>query len=49
MPRYEYKCPLCKHDYVEQRSLEESQIVTKCNDCGNADYEEVIPAAALEE
>ena len=42
MPRYKYKCPLCAHEYLEQRTVEEPQIMTKCNDCGNADYIEVI-------
>jgi putative FmdB family regulatory protein len=41
MPRYEYKCPLCNHEYLEQRAEGEPQIFTKCNDCGDADYQEV--------
>jgi putative FmdB family regulatory protein len=48
MPKYNYICPLCKHDYIEQRPVEQPQIVTKCNDCGDADYEEVVPVEATE-
>ena len=41
MPTYVYKCPLCEHIYKEHRTSLESQYFTRCNMCGNADYEEV--------
>lgn len=40
MPRYEYICPNCGHEYVEQRTVEEMQYFTVCQDCGKADYQE---------
>ena len=41
MPRYQYKCPNCSHLYIEQRTAEESQYITTCNRCGQAEYTEV--------
>jgi len=32
MPRYEYTCPVCSHYYVEQRTVEEPQYFTRCNE-----------------
>jgi hypothetical protein len=37
--RYEYISQCCSHNYVEQRSAEESAYFTKCNACGIGDYE----------
>ena len=36
--RYEYKSPCCNHLYIETRNAEDSQVVTKCNICGQGDY-----------
>jgi hypothetical protein len=37
--RYEYKSSCCSHKYIEQRGSEEPQWITKCNGCGNGEYE----------
>jgi predicted SprT family Zn-dependent metalloprotease len=31
--RYTYKCQSCGIDYIEQRTAEQLQIVSKCNKC----------------
>lgn len=36
--KFEYKSECCGHMYVEQRGTDEPQIITVCNNCGNADY-----------
>lgn len=41
MPNYFYVCPECSHQYNEMRDTNQSQFFTRCNGCGNADYEEV--------
>lgn len=38
MPKYEYICPSCKHEYLEQRLTTDPQFFTKCNGCGESDY-----------
>jgi hypothetical protein len=38
--KYNYKCPLCLHTYMEMRAAEEPQFFTKCNSCGDSDYTE---------
>ena len=42
MPRYEYNCDACGHDYVEQRSVEDPQFFTVCNKCGAGEYKETV-------
>ena len=37
--RYEYKSACCGHEYVEQRSADETMYFPTCNQCGNADYQ----------
>ena len=39
--KYIYDCPSCGNDYQEQRAADESQFVTRCTRCGNADFVEV--------
>lgn len=36
--KYEYNSTCCGHYYIETRNLEDNQIVTKCNICGQGDY-----------
>ena len=37
--KYEYKCDVCSHDYVEQRGIDEDAYFTKCNVSGcSGDY-----------
>jgi hypothetical protein len=47
--RYEYKSVCCGHEYIEQRGSTEPQIITICNDCGNADYELINETVLSEE
>jgi hypothetical protein len=37
--KYEYNSPCCGHFYVETRNPEDAQVVTKCNICGQGEYE----------
>jgi hypothetical protein len=37
--KYEYNSPCCGHFYVETRNPEDAQVVTKCNVCGQGNYE----------
>lgn len=37
--RYEYNSVCCGHLYMETRNPETAQIVTKCNICGQGEYE----------
>lgn len=37
MPKYNYKCGVCGHEYSETRDASHPQFVTKCNICGD-DY-----------
>lgn len=37
--RYEYNSTCCGHLYMETRNPEDAQVVTKCNVCGQGDYE----------
>ena len=39
--KYNYKCPSCEHTYIEQRTTDESPLITVCNFCSLADYVEV--------
>ena len=41
MPKYNYLCPNCDHNYVEHRDESDPQFFTKCNRCGQSDYVEV--------
>ena len=41
MPKYLYVCPECDHKYDETREVDQAQIFTRCNGCGQADYNEV--------
>ena len=38
--RYEYNSTCCNHFYMETRNADDAQVVTKCNVCGQGDYEE---------
>jgi transcription elongation factor Elf1 len=37
--KYEYNSVCCGHLYIETRNADNSQIVTKCNICGQGEYE----------
>jgi hypothetical protein len=37
--KYEYSSPCCGHFYVETRNPGDNQVVTKCNLCGQGEYE----------
>lgn len=37
--RYEYSSECCSHYYIETRSADDAQVVTKCNVCGQGEYE----------
>ena len=37
--RYEYNSVCCGHLYMETRSADDAQVVTKCNVCGQGEYE----------
>lgn len=37
--RYEYNSTCCGHLYMETRNLDDAQVVTKCNVCGQGEYE----------
>ena len=37
--KYEYNSTCCGHYYIETRNPEDNQIVTKCNICGQGEYE----------
>lgn len=39
--RYEYNSTCCGHHYMETRRADDQQVVTKCNVCGQGDYQEV--------
>ena len=43
MPRYDYKCPSCGHNYHEVREVTDPLFHPVCNACGAADYIEVTP------
>ena len=30
MPKYDYKCDVCGHDYSETRSVDDPQFFTEC-------------------
>ena len=38
--RYEYNSVCCGHLYMETRSADDAQVVTKCNVCGQGEYAE---------
>jgi len=38
--KYEYNSLCCGHFYVETRNPEDAQVVTKCNVCGQGEYQE---------
>jgi len=46
--KYEYSSICCGHYYIETRNAEDAQVVTKCNVCGQGEYE-LIQEVALEE
>ena len=37
--RYEYNSTCCGHLYMETRNADDAQVVTKCNVCGQGEYE----------
>jgi hypothetical protein len=37
--KYEYNSVCCGHLYMETRNADDAQIVTKCNICGQGEYE----------
>jgi len=37
--KYEYNSVCCGHFYVETRNADDAQVVTKCNVCGQGEYE----------
>jgi hypothetical protein len=37
--KYEYNSVCCSHYYIETRNAEDAQVVTKCNVCGQGEYE----------
>lgn len=39
--RYEYKSECCKHFYIETRNVDDDQVITKCNVCGQGEYKEM--------
>jgi hypothetical protein len=39
--KYEYESTCCKHFYIETRRIEDAQVVTKCNVCGQGEYQEI--------
>lgn len=36
--KYEYKCDICSHDYMEQRGADEPQFFTTCNKGDGGNY-----------
>jgi len=38
--KYEYSSTCCSHYYIETRNAEDTQVVTKCNICGQGEYVE---------
>ena len=38
--KYEYNSTCCGHFYIETRNVEDAQVVTKCNVCGQGEYTE---------
>ena len=38
--KYEYNSTCCNHFYVETRNESDAQVMTKCNVCGQGDYQE---------
>lgn len=38
--KYNYKCSLCSHEYLEMRASDEPQFFVKCNSCKEGDYVE---------
>ena len=54
--KYEYNSTCCNHYYIETRNIDQPQVVTKCNICGQGDYEltaeivdEIFNPAPIEE
>ena len=37
--KYEYSSDCCNHFYIEIRDPEDKQVMTKCNVCGQGEYE----------
>jgi len=37
--RYEYNSVCCGHHYMETRNADDAQVVTKCNVCGQGEYQ----------
>jgi hypothetical protein len=37
--RYEYNSECCSHYYIETRNNDDAQMVTKCNVCGQGEYQ----------
>ncbi len=38
--KYNYKCSLCSHEYLEMRAADEAQFFVKCGACKDGDYVE---------
>jgi hypothetical protein len=36
--KYEYSSDCCNHFYIEIRNPEDNQVMTKCNSCGQGNY-----------
>ena len=36
--RYGYTSVCCNHLYMETRKVEDAQVITKCNVCGQGEY-----------
>jgi hypothetical protein len=37
--KYEYSSQCCNHYYIETRNDNDAQVMTKCNICGQGEYE----------
>jgi len=46
--KYEYSSTCCSHYYIETRNNDDAQVVTKCNICGQGEYQ-LIQQTVLEE
>lgn len=42
MPKYNYKCNLCSHNYSETRDVNHPLFHPNCNACFSGKYEEVV-------
>ena len=39
--RYEYNSTCCGHLYMETRRETDAQVITRCNVCGQGEYQEI--------